>query len=223
MAERAQLGPQVGPRAREDLRGAPLYNDVTFIDEFLTLEFCVEQKLFVTGRAKDGEPRSRAASSRRSRRRSSSSSRTAAIRSSRSWTPTTRTAASCSSRTATPASTCGSTGRERSWGTWSASGSGPSGSRRRSAQQRRAPGPRRREADSRRPRPGRVEVEISVALGARSPGTHREPHSRVETEQKITTPRFFREELCFGGRRALFRRKRPRRIVQGARSGRRRG
>ena len=45
----ARLGPAPGPGPREDLRGPALYNDVTFIDEFFTLEFCVEQKFYSFG------------------------------------------------------------------------------------------------------------------------------------------------------------------------------
>ena len=44
--ERARVGQAAGPGPQEDLRGAPLYNDVTFIDEFLTAEFCERNKFF---------------------------------------------------------------------------------------------------------------------------------------------------------------------------------
>ena len=74
-----------------------LYNDVTFIDEFLTPEFCKDQKLFVFGYNDKRQPtRSSTASSRRSKRSSCSSSPTSASRTSTSSTATSRTAASCS-------------------------------------------------------------------------------------------------------------------------------
>ena len=37
------------PGPREDLRGPPIHNDLTFIDEFLTLDFVREHKLFTFG------------------------------------------------------------------------------------------------------------------------------------------------------------------------------
>ena len=80
------LGPEgSGWAARRSSRSGKLYNDVTFIDEFLTAEFCREQKLFHLRlqQADRHATRSTAASSRRSSSSSCSSSPTSASRSSR--------------------------------------------------------------------------------------------------------------------------------------------
>ena len=46
----AELGPPHRPRrARRIFEVRKLYNDITFIDEFFTLEFCVEQKFYSFG------------------------------------------------------------------------------------------------------------------------------------------------------------------------------
>ena len=49
MAERQRWDKQLGLGRQKIFEVRKLYNDVTFIDEFLTPEFCMEQKLFVYG------------------------------------------------------------------------------------------------------------------------------------------------------------------------------
>lgn len=49
MAERARWDKQLGLGRQKIFEVRKHYNDVTFIDEFLTPEFCLEQKLFVYG------------------------------------------------------------------------------------------------------------------------------------------------------------------------------
>ena len=103
-----RLGQAARPRAaRRSSRCASIYNDVTFIDEFLTPEFAIEQKLFVFGfndkrnalrdrrpRVPEGEGEAPAAAHQL---------RPAVHR--RRGRATSRTAASCCSRTSTTART----------------------------------------------------------------------------------------------------------------------
>ena len=56
MSERAQWNRKVGLGRDKIFEVRRLHCDATFLDEFLTQDFCVEQKLFVTEPGKDGEP-----------------------------------------------------------------------------------------------------------------------------------------------------------------------
>ncbi len=49
MAERAHWDRRLGLGRQKIFEVRKLYNDVTFLDEFLTPEFCAEQKLFTFG------------------------------------------------------------------------------------------------------------------------------------------------------------------------------
>ena len=94
-----------------------IHNDLTFIDEFLTLDFVREHKLFKFGYNESTEYYEIETREFPAREAAAAwpASPTAANRRSRSATATTRTAASCSWNTPTRASSCRSTTPATRW------------------------------------------------------------------------------------------------------------